>query len=78
MPPSAECERAVKKMRTCSACQGLPDFKPCSGYCINIMKGCLAYHGEVNDNWNEYIGKTGIILYQGRRKQQNIFIYQNP
>merc|ERR1719219_1445560 len=45
----------VKKMRTCSACQGLPDLKPCGGYCTNIMKGCLAYHGEINDSWNEYI-----------------------
>ena len=62
MPPSAECERAVKKMRTCSACQGLPDLKPCGGYCTNIMKGCLAYHGEVNDSWNDYIGKTEIII----------------
>ena len=74
MPPSAECERAVKKMRTCSACQGLPDFKPCSGYCINIMKGCLAYHGEINDSWNEYIGEAATIFYQSENNRKFIFI----
>ena len=73
MPPSAECEKAVKKMRTCSACQGLPDFKPCNGYCINIMKGCLAYHGEINDSWNEYIGRKDLGLFYLNQKIMFIF-----
>merc|ERR1719410_692230 len=42
-------------MSSCPACQGLPEGKPCNGLCINTMKGCLAYHYEINDSWNEYI-----------------------
>ena len=57
VPPSAECVTAVQRMSTCSACQGLPDIQPCQGYCLNVMKGCLAYHYEINDSWNDYIGK---------------------
>ena len=55
--PSPECLAAVKRMRTCSACKGLPDLQPCPGLCLNTMKGCLAYHYEIDDLWNKYIGK---------------------
>merc|ERR1719348_1853489 len=46
---------AVQKMSTCSACTGLPELQPCQGFCVNIMKGCLAYHYEIDDLWNKYI-----------------------
>eukprot|EP00091_Calanus_sinicus_P008925 TRINITY_DN21224_c0_g1_i1.p1 TRINITY_DN21224_c0_g1~~TRINITY_DN21224_c0_g1_i1.p1 ORF type:complete len:194 (+),score=7.56 TRINITY_DN21224_c0_g1_i1:33-584(+) len=42
-------------MSSCPACQGLPEVKPCNGYCINIMKGCMAYHYEIDELWNKYI-----------------------
>jgi len=53
--PSKECLSAVQKMSSCPACQGLPEVKPCNGYCINIMKGCMAYHYEIDELWNKYI-----------------------
>jgi len=53
--PSEECLTAVQQMHTCSACKGLPDLQPCNGYCVNIMKGCLAYHYEIDELWNKYI-----------------------
>jgi len=55
VPPSDECVSAVQKMSTCSACTGLPELQPCQGFCVNIMKGCLAYHYEIDDLWNKYI-----------------------
>jgi len=53
--PSKECLTAVQKMSSCPACQGLPEVKPCNGLCINIMKGCLAHHYEIDELWNKYI-----------------------
>ena len=56
--PKEECVRALTKMSNCPACQGLPDVQPCRGYCINVMKGCLAFHSELSDSWNEFVGKN--------------------
>ncbi|XP_075236484.1 glypican dally-like [Lycorma delicatula] len=53
--PSTECTTAVMKMTQCPACRGLPDLKACSTYCINVMKGCLAYHTELDSEWNSYV-----------------------
>ena len=55
--PKEECVRALTKMSNCPACQGLPEVRPCSGYCINVMKGCLAFHAELNESWGKFIGK---------------------
>ncbi|XP_063224776.1 glypican-6 [Bacillus rossius redtenbacheri] len=55
IPPSPECVRALTKMSGCSACQGLPDLKACSNYCINVMKGCLSYYTELDTEWNHYV-----------------------
>ena len=40
----------------------LPKVKPCNGYCINIMKGCMAHHYQVNAVWNQYIGNAVQLL----------------
>ena len=53
--PSPSCLASLQRMTTCAACQGLPHIKPCNGFCLNIMKGCLAYHYEINEPWNDYI-----------------------
>merc|ERR1719412_1034529 len=53
--PSQECLTAVKKMSSCPACQGLPEVKPCNGYCINIMKVCMAFHYDMQELWEKYI-----------------------
>ena len=55
--PSQSCLAAVKSMRSCPACQGLPAIPPCPGYCLNIMKGCLAHHYQVDDLWARFIGE---------------------
>ncbi|KAF6204414.1 hypothetical protein GE061_002755 [Apolygus lucorum] len=54
---SSSCNRAVAKMTHCPACSGLiiKELKPCSNYCSNVMKGCLAYHSQLDTNWNEFI-----------------------
>ena len=49
-------------MSSCPACQGLPEIQPCKGYCINVMKGCLAFHSELEDSWNKFIGEFIFLL----------------
>lgn len=55
IPPKDECVVALTKMSSCPACQGLPEIKPCEDYCINVMKGCLAFHAELGDSWDKFI-----------------------
>ena len=57
IPISDECMKAVQKMNSCPACQGFPELRPCSNYCINVMKGCLAFHIETQDMWDKFVGK---------------------
>jgi len=59
--PKEECVRALTKMSNCPACQGLPEVRPCSGYCINVMKGCLAFHAELNESWGKFIDNLGLL-----------------
>ena len=57
MDPSPECSRSVMRMSMCPICQGLTDVKPCSNLCLNVLKGCLAYHAELATEWDNYIGE---------------------
>lgn len=44
----------------CSHCQGLVTVKPCYNYCSNIMRGCLANQGDLDFEWNNFIGEQAI------------------
>nr|XP_009930639.1 PREDICTED: glypican-5-like [Opisthocomus hoazin] len=52
---SKECGRALVKMQYCPHCQGLTLIRPCVGYCLNVMRGCLASVSELDAQWREYI-----------------------
>ena len=56
--PKDRCVVALTKMSSCPACQGIPEILPCNDYCVNVMKGCLAYHTELDASWDKFIGKT--------------------
>ena len=55
LEPSQECKNAVQKMNSCPACQGYTELKPCGSYCINVMKGCLVWHIELQKLWDQYL-----------------------
>ena len=55
LEPSQECKNAVQKMNSCPACQGFTELKPCGSYCINVMKGCLVWHIELQKLWDQYL-----------------------
>ena len=42
-------------MNSCPACQGYTELKPCGSYCINVMKGCLVWHIELQKLWDQYL-----------------------
>ncbi|KAK5874119.1 hypothetical protein PBY51_019094 [Eleginops maclovinus] len=52
---SRECRRAMLKMHYCPHCQGLTQSKPCMGYCLNVMRGCLASMAEIDSHWREFV-----------------------
>ncbi|NWS21305.1 GPC5 protein, partial [Pachyramphus minor] len=52
---SKDCSRALLRMQYCPHCQGLMLSKPCMGYCLNIIRGCLANIAEIDLHWQGYI-----------------------
>ncbi|XP_043926040.1 glypican-5 isoform X2 [Protopterus annectens] len=50
-----ECSKALVRMQYCSHCHGLTLIRPCVGYCLNVMRGCLASVAELDAHWREYI-----------------------
>ncbi|MBN3273566.1 GPC5 protein, partial [Polyodon spathula] len=50
-----ECGRALVRMHYCPHCQGLTLIKPCLGYCLNVMRGCLPGLAELDQPWWDYI-----------------------
>lgn len=52
--PSADCTVALTKMQQCGSCKGYTE-KPCSNYCVNVMKGCLHYYNELDMEWDNFV-----------------------
>lgn len=77
IPPSPECLRALTKMSGCSTCTGLVEVKACNNYCINVMKGCLAYHTQLNTEWNSFVDALDQLVDR-LKGPFNIEIVVNP
>lgn len=56
---SRECKRGLLKMSYCPHCQGLTASRPCMGYCLNVLRGCLASLAEVDAHWLEFVQSLG-------------------
>lgn len=54
---SSECHSALLKMTYCPKCLALiKNSKPCSGYCLNVLRGCISkYVAELDLPWNSYV-----------------------
>ncbi|XP_015270351.1 PREDICTED: glypican-2 [Gekko japonicus] len=55
LSPTRECRRAHMRLSYCPLCRGTPTLKPCSGFCLNVMKGCLASTTEMDPEWERYL-----------------------
>uniref|UniRef100_A0A3Q0RLW1 Glypican 5b n=1 Tax=Amphilophus citrinellus TaxID=61819 RepID=A0A3Q0RLW1_AMPCI len=52
---SRECVRGLVRMQYCSHCRGLTLIRPCTGLCINIMRGCLVGVSELGGPWGNLV-----------------------
>lgn len=52
--PGAECTGPLTKMQQCGVCKGFVE-KPCSNYCVNIMRGCLNHFVELDNEWDNFV-----------------------
>ncbi|XP_053565837.1 glypican-5-like isoform X2 [Bombina bombina] len=50
-----ECIRALVRMQYCPHCQGFTLIRPCVGYCLNVMRGCLASLADLEIPWRNFI-----------------------
>ncbi|XP_077153285.1 glypican-6 [Ranitomeya variabilis] len=55
LSPNAGCLRALLKMLYCPYCRGMPNLKPCTNYCLNVLKGCLANQADLDIEWNLFV-----------------------
>lgn len=68
---NAECHDALMRMTYCPKCLSMTKHtKPCSGYCLNVVRGCIAkYVAELDLPWNGYV--EGIENLLGAMKRSN-------
>ncbi|CAL9695526.1 unnamed protein product [Knipowitschia caucasica] len=52
---SRECGRSLVKMQYCSHCKGLTLIRPCTGLCVNVMRGCLVGVSELGGPWRSLV-----------------------
>ncbi|XP_032381654.1 glypican-5 isoform X1 [Etheostoma spectabile] len=52
---SRECGRSLVKMQYCSHCRGMTLIRPCTGLCVNIMRGCLVGVSELGAPWGSLV-----------------------
>ncbi|KAG7242307.1 hypothetical protein INR49_023983, partial [Caranx melampygus] len=52
---SRECGRGLVRMHYCSHCRGLTLIRPCTGLCVNIMRGCLVGVSELGAPWGSLV-----------------------
>ncbi|KAJ0032611.1 hypothetical protein NQD34_002692 [Periophthalmus magnuspinnatus] len=52
---SRECGLSLVKMQYCSHCRGLTLIRPCTGLCVNVMRGCLVGVSELGGPWSSLV-----------------------
>ncbi|CAM9313946.1 unnamed protein product, partial [Lampetra planeri] len=52
---SRECGRSLVRMQYCSHCRGLTLIRPCTGLCVNVMRGCLVGVSELAAPWRSLV-----------------------
>ncbi|XP_061095854.1 glypican-1 [Conger conger] len=55
VPLSPECVRAIMKLMYCPHCRMMASVRPCTNYCRNVMKGCLANQADLDTEWQNLV-----------------------
>ncbi|XP_060561614.1 glypican-5-like [Ruditapes philippinarum] len=53
-----ECKHAVTRLQYCKHCHGFVDVKPCKGFCLDVMRGCLSKLSEIGPEWSFIISSV--------------------
>lgn len=66
-----QCHEALLKMSYCSRCDGYASkVKPCAGYCLNVMRGCLAQQSaELDSAWSSFYEAVERLMSMVNRGQ---------
>uniref|UniRef100_A0A1B6DS00 Glypican n=1 Tax=Clastoptera arizonana TaxID=38151 RepID=A0A1B6DS00_9HEMI len=68
------CYEALLRLYYCPRCQGLPStIKPCNGYCLNVMRGCLTQQraNDLDLPWNNFLIETERLVKQTQSGQEH-------
>uniref|UniRef100_A0A1A7XQ78 Glypican-1 n=1 Tax=Iconisemion striatum TaxID=60296 RepID=A0A1A7XQ78_9TELE len=74
---SQECAKAIMRMTYCPRCRSMSSAKPCSNYCSNVMKGCLANQADLNPEWT-HLGDTMVEVAERRLNDMDSVILSLP
>lgn len=73
--PTPQGTQALLKMMYCPHCRGLVSVKPCYNYCFNVMRGCLANQGDLDAEWNIFMGKA---IWVKTACKSTLVLYPSP
>lgn len=68
------CYEALLRLYYCPRCNGLGSkIKPCNGYCLNVMRGCLTQQraNELDLPWNNFLIETQRLVKQTQSVQHD-------
>ena len=69
-----QCLAAMTRLQYCSRCHGYVNIQPCTKFCLNVMRGCLAQVITINSRWNSYmhtfLHMAGTLSYASHNLEQ--------
>ncbi|KAL4220086.1 Cell surface proteoglycan that bears heparan sulfate [Mactra antiquata] len=69
-----ECKHAVTRLQYCKHCRGFVDVKPCKGFCLDVMRGCLSKIAEIGPEWNNIITSVeGLVREMSEKSLDEVF-----
>jgi len=69
-----QCRNATTRLQYCSHCRGLTEVKPCAGYCLDVMRGCLAGIAEIGPEWNDILTTVeGLVREMSDQSLDDLF-----
>lgn len=69
---NAGCHDALLRMHYCPKCRGMAKVKPCAGYCLNVLRGCLSkYVVELDAPWNGFVEGVESLIH-GMKQTESV------
>ncbi|XP_069104770.1 glypican-5-like [Argopecten irradians] len=68
---NGKCKDQMTQLQFCSHCESYVEAKPCRGFCLNVMRGCLAQLSTLTPEWEGLI-RRGVRLEGGMSQTNDI------